>query len=85
MKTFTTSELAEYDGAEGISAYVAYEGVVYDVSESFLWKNGNHQGLHRAGRDLTGEIDRAPHGPEFLERFSIIGKLEGPEQSSHST
>ena len=76
MKTFTTSELAEYSGAHGTSAYVAYEGVVYDVSESFLWKNGNHQGLHLAGRDLTEEIDRAPHGPEFIERCPIVGRLQ---------
>ena len=76
MKVFTLSELAEYDGANGRPAYVAYKGTVYDVSGSFLWKDGKHQGLHRAGRDLTTEIERAPHDPDFLERFPVVGKLQ---------
>lgn len=75
MKVFTVNELAEFDGTKGKPAYVAYKGTVYDVSESFLWKGGKHQGLHRAGTDLTSEIERAPHGPDFLKRFPIVGKL----------
>lgn len=31
-KTFTTTELAEFDGRNGHPAYVAVKGVVYDVS-----------------------------------------------------
>jgi len=75
MKTFTSEELAEFDGTDGKPAYVAYKGVVYDLSESFLWKGGKHQGLHRAGRDLTEEIARAPHEPDFLKRFPVVGEL----------
>jgi len=75
MKPFTLAELAKFDGAGGRGAYVAYKGLVYDVSKSFLWKAGKHQGLHRAGRDLTDELDRAPHGPEFVERCPIVGRL----------
>jgi len=75
MKLFTPAELAKFDGADGRAAYVAYRGIVYDVSKSFLWKAGKHQGLHRAGRDLTGQLDTAPHGPEFVERCPIVGRL----------
>jgi len=75
VKAFTSKELTEFDGTGGKPAYVAYKGVVYDVSESFLWKGGNHQGLHRAGKDLTDEIANAPHEPDFLERFPVVGKL----------
>ena len=75
MKLFTLDELAEFDGAEGRPAYVAYKGTVYDVSDSFLWMGGKHQGLHRAGRDLTDELSRAPHGADFLERFPVVGRL----------
>ncbi|MHC4984230.1 MAG: cytochrome b5 domain-containing protein [Planctomycetota bacterium] len=75
MRQFTTEELAEFDGAAGRAAYVAYEGTVYDVTESFLWKAGRHQGLHFAGRDLSGRLDNAPHGPEFLLRFPVVGRL----------
>jgi predicted heme/steroid binding protein len=32
MKEFTLEELAEFDGREGRAAYVAYEGVVYDIT-----------------------------------------------------
>jgi len=76
MKVFTPSELAEYDGADGTPAYVAHSGAVCDVSGSFLWKHGKHQGLHRAGRDLTAEIETAPHEPDFLQRFPLVRRLE---------
>ena len=82
MKVFATAELAEYDGTEGRPAYVACDRVVYDVSQSFLWQGGKHQGLHRAGRDLTREIARAPHEPSFLQRCPVVGKLETSEQGS---
>ena len=75
MKVFTQEQLSESDGTNGKPAYVAYKGIVYDVSESFLWKGGKHQGLHRAGRDLTSEIENAPHEADFLERFPIVGEL----------
>ena len=75
MKVFTQEQLSESDGTNGKPAYVAYKGIVYDVSESFLWKRGKHQGLHRAGRDLTSEIENAPHEADFLERFPVVGEL----------
>ena len=40
---FVTRALAQYDGKNGNPAYVAYKGKVYDVSASFLWKDGNHK------------------------------------------
>ena len=76
MKEFTRDELLKYNGKEGAPAYIAYRGFVYDVTNSFLWKNGNHQVLHDAGRDLTKEIDQAPHGPDLLERVPSIGTLK---------
>ncbi len=69
-------ELALYNGKNGASAYVAYEGKVYDVSGSFLWRDGNHQVLHHAGEDLTESLKEAPHGPELLQRFPVVGILE---------
>jgi predicted heme/steroid binding protein len=66
--------LAKYDGSNGI-AYVAYRGKVYDVSQSFLWQKGRHQVVHRAGCDLTKALENAPHGPELLARFPVVGEL----------
>ena len=75
MKQFSEEELSFYDGKDGRLAYIAYEGKVYDVTASFLWKDGKHQVLHYAGRDLSKELENAPHGPDLLERVTVIGKL----------
>lgn len=74
-KKFSVDELAIHDGVNA-PAYVACNGMIYDISESFLWQKGNHQGLHLAGRDLTEAFAEAPHGIEFLERFPVVGILE---------
>ena len=79
MKTFTARELSSHDGKDGRPAYVAYAGLVYDVSESFLWQGGVHQVLHRAGVDLTADLDGAPHGPALLERCPIVGRIVDEE------
>jgi predicted heme/steroid binding protein len=75
MKTFTRIELARCDGREGRPACIAYLGKVYDVSDSFLWRQGRHQALHEAGVDLTGVLGEAPHGEDLLERVPLIGTL----------
>jgi predicted heme/steroid binding protein len=50
---------------------------VYDVSSSSLWKNGEHQALHRAGTDLSRELSKAPHGAGILGKFKAMGKYRG--------
>jgi len=74
-KKFTLEELKQYDGREGRPAYIAYKGKVYDVSESYLWISGDHQGQHEAGKDITNEMKYAPHGEEMLERVKLVGIL----------
>jgi predicted heme/steroid binding protein len=54
---------------------VAYDGRVYDVSNSFLWMGGRHFWL-RAGRDLSGAMIESPHGEEILDRVPCVGLLE---------
>ena len=76
MRTFTREELSRYNGKNGTPAYIAFKGKVYDVSGSFLWRDGSHQVMHHAGEDLTDSLDQAPHGAELLERFPIVGTLE---------
>ena len=44
MKEFTAEELAKFNGTGGNPAYVAYKGVVYDVTESAMWGDGDHEG-----------------------------------------
>jgi predicted heme/steroid binding protein len=76
MRKFTKKELVKHNGKKGARAYVAYKGKVYDVSQSFLWQDGRHQALHTAGEDLTDFLAEAPHGPELLEKFPVVGILE---------
>jgi predicted heme/steroid binding protein len=76
IRRFTREELVAYNGKHGMPAYVAYDGRVYDVSSSFLWRHGNHQVLHHAGVDLTSSLGQAPHGADLLERFPIVGMLD---------
>jgi predicted heme/steroid binding protein len=75
LRKFTLKELEEYDGKGGKPAYIAYKGKVYDVSESSLWLDGDHLGTHQAGKDLTEDMELAPHGDEVLERAKLIGTL----------
>ncbi len=76
MKAFTIHELSRYTGRNGLPAYVAFEGRVYDVSQSFLWQGGRHQAMHHAGRDLTPELSSAPHGDDVIRRFPQVGVLK---------
>jgi predicted heme/steroid binding protein/uncharacterized membrane protein len=50
-----------------------FEGTLYDVSGSKLWKDGIHMGRHHAGGDLTSAMTEAPHGVEVLERLPSLG------------
>ena len=75
-RKFTASELEEYNGKNGKPVYIAFKGKVYDVSESDLWRDGDHMGLHQAGKDLTDELELAPHMEEVFERVKLVGTLE---------
>ena len=72
----TCEELAKHDGREGRKAYVAVNGKIYDFTDSQMWQNGDHQGAHRSGCDLTEELKSAPHVRAVIERFPVVGLLE---------
>lgn len=73
---FTRGQLALHNGQDKPTIYVAYKGLVYDVSASRLWRNGKHY-EHWAGQDLTPELAEAPHGEQVFERFVCVGRLLG--------
>jgi predicted heme/steroid binding protein len=73
-KKFMTSELAQFNGKNGNPAYVGYKGKVYDVTESYQWGDGEHLG-HMAGKDLTDQMEIAPHGEDVMERMKVVGTL----------
>ena len=74
-KKVTLKELEANNGRNGKPAYLAYKGKVYDVSESSFWLDGDHLGMHEAGKDLTEELEMAPHREENLQRVKLIGDL----------
>ncbi len=78
-KTFTLSELAGFDGKDGRPAYVAADGVVYDVTDSADWREGVHTrcGLGAAaGKDLSQELAQAPSNMRaLLEAMPVVGGL----------
>jgi len=75
-RVFTIEELAQYDGANGRPAYVAVNGVVYDVSLEATWGGGTHFSLY-AGKDLTPQFTGCHGGNlEVLRNLPKVGILE---------
>ena len=74
-RKFTSKELEEHNGKNGKPAYIAYQGKVYDISGSDLWRDAEHMGMHHAGKDLTEDLELAPHREEVFERVKLVGEL----------
>jgi pyruvate ferredoxin oxidoreductase beta subunit len=76
-KKFTLEELAKCDGKEGRPAYVAYKGKVYNVTDNAMWTDGDHMGMHEPGKDLTSDMEDAPHEEDNILDMPVVGELEG--------
>ena len=74
MNRFTRAQLALRNGVEKPEIWIAYKGVIYDVTASTLWKEGKHY-EHWAGQDLTEELPDAPHDVRVFEKLEVVGKL----------
>lgn len=74
-RSFSLRELAEYAGRDGGESFFAFEGKVYDVTDSPMWIDGDHEGEHAAGEDLTAAMADAPHGTESFAGFPVVGVL----------
>jgi predicted heme/steroid binding protein len=73
---FTPQELRRFDGESG-RIYIAYQGIVYDLTDCPKWRTGMHEALHFPGQDLTSEIVDAPHHEEVFMRPCVrrVGRL----------
>ncbi len=71
-------ELRRNNGDRGSRKYVAYHGIVYDVTDCPKWRQDMHENLHFPGQDLTSELPDAPHAEDVFSRpcVKVIGKLQ---------
>jgi predicted heme/steroid binding protein len=75
LPEYTKHQLALRNGQDRDEIWIAYEGNIYDVKKSRLWRDGNHY-EHWAGQDLTEELQDAPHTDYVFDKFQIIGRLK---------
>ncbi|WKK75941.1 cytochrome b5 domain-containing protein [Marivirga salinae] len=74
MKKYSPQQLALRNGQDRDEIWIAYQGIIYDVTNSKLWRNGTHY-EHWSGQDLTDELKDAPHTEMVFERLQVIGEL----------
>ncbi len=73
--SYSKAQLALRNGQDKPEVWIAYKGLIYDVTSSRLWNKGTHY-EHWAGQDLTDELKDAPHTEKVFERFKHIGVLK---------
>ena len=74
LPEFTRSQLALRNGQDKPQIWIAYQGIIYDVTDSRMWRNGRHY-EHWAGQDLTEELKDAPHTEKVFAGWEVVGKL----------
>ena len=74
VRLFTTAELSRYNGRNGNPAYVAVNGVVYDVTNNAAWGGATHFGL-TAGTDVTSRFASCHAGQPILSKLKVVGKM----------
>ncbi|WP_017413315.1 cytochrome b5 domain-containing protein [Clostridium tunisiense] len=74
-RVFTIEELKQYDGSNNNPAYVAVDGIVYDVTLVAGWGGGTHFGV-KAGTDATEQYYKC-HGLTYaVNKLPKIGVLQ---------
>jgi len=74
LPQYSKATLALRNGQDRAEIWVAYQGLIYDVSSSRLWRKGQHY-EHWAGQDLSEELLNAPHSAAVFSKFPVIGIL----------
>lgn len=73
-KIFTLNELSKYDGKNGKPAYVAIEGIVYDISNDPIFKEVKDMGI-MAGKDLTEQFNLYYRMNQIINKMPKIGVI----------
>jgi len=71
------AELKRGTGERGARKFIAFNGIVYDVTDCPKWRLDMHENLHFPGQDLSSELEEAPHEEDVFSRpcVKIVGKL----------
>jgi predicted heme/steroid binding protein len=75
LPSYTLSQLALRNGQDREEVWCAYNGLIYDVTRSKLWRDGRHY-EHWAGQDLTNELKDAPHTVNVFDKFDVVGRVK---------
>ena len=77
---FTLAELAEFDGKDGNPAYIAVDGIVYDVTGAQDWPAGEHAPCSLdavAGKDLSDVLEQSPERMrDYVLALPVVGMLQ---------
>ena len=71
----TLEELAEYDGKDGNPAYIAVDGVIYDVTDVSFWRGGEHNGLFPPARSYRCNQKSSTRSASSLRGVPVVGEL----------
>lgn len=77
--TFTLADLQQnYTGKNNQPAYIAIDGIVYDITYEAAWAGGSHFGI-QAGEDVSDALNscHSQNKEEIINRLIPVGTLEG--------
>lgn len=77
LPEITLSELRRHNGERNRRKWIAWNGLVYDVTDCPRWRTDLHERMHFPGLDLTDELADAPHGEGVFLRpcVKLVGRL----------
>ena len=77
-REISLAEVRRSTGERGTRKLVAYDGLVYDVTDCRRWSKDMHEQLHFPGQDLSGEMQDAPHNQEVFQHpcVKLLGRLK---------
>ena len=71
----TKEQLALYNGENGMTAYIAIDGTIYDIGDVPQLKEGNHFGV-KAGADYSEVFKKCHNGDKsILSKLKVVGVL----------
>ena len=76
-REYTSQDLMRFNGEDNATILIAFEGIVYDVTDCPKWRSGLHEKQHFPGLDLTKEIHAAPHHAEVFHHPCVkpVGRM----------